>query len=183
MPKNGSKRSAWTSEQVLGELKTMARKKTPAPRIAKKLKRTEGATRQKAFSMGLSLEAPRVPDQPTPPLPSGKITLGNRGASVGVNSHYFSGRDLPWPVRSYETSEELARALGEAVARIGAACPPPAVARNFLSPGGVVAGAFFCQRPRAPHAIILYPPRQRLQHTPPPSLNRAAKHSPTLQNP
>jgi hypothetical protein len=54
--KNGSKRRAWTSEQVR-ELKSMARKKTPAPKIAKKLKRTEGATRQKAFSMGLSLES------------------------------------------------------------------------------------------------------------------------------
>ena len=54
--KNGSKRRAWTSEQVRG-LKTMARKKTPAPKIAKKLKRTEGATRQKAFSMGLSLDS------------------------------------------------------------------------------------------------------------------------------
>jgi hypothetical protein len=54
--KNGSKRRAWTSVQVR-ELKTMARKKTPAGRIAKKLKRTEGATRQKAFSLGLSLDS------------------------------------------------------------------------------------------------------------------------------
>jgi hypothetical protein len=52
---NGSKRRAWTSVQVR-ELKSMARKKTPAPKIAKKLKRTEGATRQKASSMGLSLD-------------------------------------------------------------------------------------------------------------------------------
>ena len=56
MPKNGSKRRAWTSEQVR-ELKTMARKKTPAPRVAKKLNRTEGAARQKAFSIGLSLDS------------------------------------------------------------------------------------------------------------------------------
>jgi hypothetical protein len=54
--KNGKKRKAWTSVQ-LRELKTMARKKTPASRIAKKLKRTEGATRQKAFCMGLSLDS------------------------------------------------------------------------------------------------------------------------------
>jgi hypothetical protein len=54
--RNESKRRAWTSVQVR-ELKTMARKKTPAPQIAKKLKRTEGATRQKAFSMGLSLDS------------------------------------------------------------------------------------------------------------------------------
>jgi len=39
------------------ELKTLARKKTPAGRIAKRLKRTEGATRQKAFSIGLSLDS------------------------------------------------------------------------------------------------------------------------------
>jgi hypothetical protein len=54
--KNGSKRRAWTSIQVR-ELKTLARKKTPAARIAKRLKRTEGATRQKAFSLGLSLDS------------------------------------------------------------------------------------------------------------------------------
>ena len=53
---NGKKRRAWTSVQVR-ELKSLARKKTPASRIAKKLKRSEGATRQKAFSMGLSLNS------------------------------------------------------------------------------------------------------------------------------
>jgi len=35
----------------------LARKKAPAKKIAKSLKRTEGATRQKAFSMGLSLDS------------------------------------------------------------------------------------------------------------------------------
>jgi hypothetical protein len=54
--KNGSKRRAWTSVQVR-ELKTLAKKKMPAKRIAKTLKRTEGATRQKAFSLGLSLDS------------------------------------------------------------------------------------------------------------------------------
>ena len=54
--KNGTKRRAWTSVQVR-DLKSMAKKKTPAARIAKKLKRTEGATRQKAFSLGLSLDS------------------------------------------------------------------------------------------------------------------------------
>jgi hypothetical protein len=54
--KNGSKRRAWTSVQVR-ELKTLARKKTSAARIAKRLKRTEGATRQKAFSLGVSLDS------------------------------------------------------------------------------------------------------------------------------
>jgi hypothetical protein len=33
------------------------RQENPAGRIARKLKRTEGATRQKAFSMGLSLDS------------------------------------------------------------------------------------------------------------------------------
>ena len=54
--KNGKKRRTWTSVQIR-ELKTMARKKTPARKIAKSLKRTEDATRQKAFSMGLSLNS------------------------------------------------------------------------------------------------------------------------------
>ena len=54
--KNGKKRRAWTSVQVR-ELKTLAKKKVPAKRIAKALKRTEGATRQKAFSLGLSLDS------------------------------------------------------------------------------------------------------------------------------
>ena len=55
--KNGSKKKrAWTPVQVR-ELKTLAKKKTPARKIAKSLKRTEGATRQKAFSIGLSLDS------------------------------------------------------------------------------------------------------------------------------
>ena len=55
--KNGSKKKrAWTAVQVR-ELKALARKKTPAKKIAKTLKRTEGATRQKAFSIGLSLDS------------------------------------------------------------------------------------------------------------------------------
>ncbi len=52
-----SKRRAWTTEQVRA-LKTLAKKKKPAASIAKTLKRTESATRQKAFSMGLSLDSP-----------------------------------------------------------------------------------------------------------------------------
>ena len=56
MAKRTKKRRAWTSNEVR-DLKTMAKRKTPASRIAKKLKRTEGATRQKAFSIGLSLDS------------------------------------------------------------------------------------------------------------------------------
>jgi hypothetical protein len=50
-----SKRRAWTSEQVR-TLKALAKKKRRAASIARVLKRTEGATRQKAFSIGLSLD-------------------------------------------------------------------------------------------------------------------------------
>ena len=53
--KNGRRR-AWTTADVR-TLKSLARRKTGAGKIAKKLKRTEGATRQKAFSLGVSLDA------------------------------------------------------------------------------------------------------------------------------
>ena len=56
MVKKRSKRRAWTKEDVR-TLKTLARKKTHAARIAKTLKRTVGATRYKAFSLGLSLNS------------------------------------------------------------------------------------------------------------------------------
>jgi hypothetical protein len=51
-----SKRRAWTMEHVR-TLKTLAKKKTHAASIAKTLKRSEGATRQKAFSLGVSLDS------------------------------------------------------------------------------------------------------------------------------
>ena len=54
MPKK-RRRVAWSADHVR-TLKSMAKKKRPAGEIAKALKRTEGATRQKAFSMGLSLD-------------------------------------------------------------------------------------------------------------------------------
>jgi hypothetical protein len=56
MAKRAKKRRAWTAAEVR-DLKTMAKKKTAAGKIAKKLRRTEGATRQKAFSIGLSLDS------------------------------------------------------------------------------------------------------------------------------
>jgi hypothetical protein len=56
MAKMKKKRRAWTAGEVR-DLKAMAKKKTTAAQIAKKLKRTEGATRQKAFSIGLSLDS------------------------------------------------------------------------------------------------------------------------------
>ena len=56
MAMKARKRRAWTAEQVR-ILRTMARQKKRASRIAERLKRTEGATRQKAFSIGLSLDS------------------------------------------------------------------------------------------------------------------------------
>ena len=50
-----SKRREWTKEDIR-ELKALAKQKTPAGRIARVLKRTEGATRQRASSLGISLE-------------------------------------------------------------------------------------------------------------------------------
>jgi hypothetical protein len=54
MPKK-SKRREWTKDDVR-ELKTLARQKTPVAKIARSLKRTPGATQQKAFSLGVSLD-------------------------------------------------------------------------------------------------------------------------------
>jgi hypothetical protein len=51
-----SKRREWTAEDVR-ELKQLAKAKTPAARIARMLKRTEGATRQKALALNLSLDS------------------------------------------------------------------------------------------------------------------------------
>jgi hypothetical protein len=53
---NKSKRREWTAEDVR-ELKQLAKAKTPAAKIARKLKRTEGATRQKALTLDLSLDS------------------------------------------------------------------------------------------------------------------------------
>jgi len=50
-----TKRREWTKTDVK-ELRSLARQKTPAAKIAKLLKRTEGATRQRASSLGISLE-------------------------------------------------------------------------------------------------------------------------------
>jgi len=56
MAKRAKKRRAWSSADVRN-LKAMARRKISASKISKTLRRTEGATRQKAFSIGLSLES------------------------------------------------------------------------------------------------------------------------------
>jgi len=51
-----SKRREWTAQDVR-ELKSLARQKIPATQIARKLKRTEGATRQKALTLHVSLNS------------------------------------------------------------------------------------------------------------------------------
>ena len=56
MAKKRSKRREWSKDDVR-ELRTLARRKMPARKIARSLKRTEGATRQKAFSLGISLDS------------------------------------------------------------------------------------------------------------------------------
>jgi len=48
------KRRAWSSADVR-DLKAHSRKKSPVKRIAKDMKRTAGALRQKALSLGLPL--------------------------------------------------------------------------------------------------------------------------------
>ena len=55
--KMGTRRE-WSSSDVR-ELKALARQKTPARLIGRRLKRTEGAVRQKAFQMGIPLRANR----------------------------------------------------------------------------------------------------------------------------
>jgi hypothetical protein len=51
-----TKRREWTKQDVR-ELKGLARQKTPAPKIARSLRRSVGAVRQKAFTMGVSLDS------------------------------------------------------------------------------------------------------------------------------
>lgn len=49
-----AKRKAWTKEDV-AVLKTKSRQKTPVVQIARQLKRSTGAVRQKALSLGLPI--------------------------------------------------------------------------------------------------------------------------------
>lgn len=48
------RRKEWTSKDVR-ELRSLARAKTPARSIGRKLRRSEGAVRQKAYAVGISL--------------------------------------------------------------------------------------------------------------------------------
>ena len=50
------KRRSWNKEDMR-EFKSLARQRTPAPKIARHFKRTEGAIRQKALQLGVSLNS------------------------------------------------------------------------------------------------------------------------------
>ena len=52
-----SMRREWTKDNDVRELKTLARQKTPAAKIAKSLKRTLAATWQKASTLRVSLDS------------------------------------------------------------------------------------------------------------------------------
>ena len=54
-PKSKAPR-AWTKDDIRA-LKTLAKQKTPIAKIARALKRTESATRQKAYAIGVSLRS------------------------------------------------------------------------------------------------------------------------------
>jgi len=49
-----TKRAAW-SKQHVSDLKTHSKKKTPVATISKSMKRTPGAIRQKALSLGIAI--------------------------------------------------------------------------------------------------------------------------------
>jgi hypothetical protein len=49
-----SKRIAWTKENIR-DLKAHSKSKTPVAKIAKQMKRSEGAIRQKALSLEISI--------------------------------------------------------------------------------------------------------------------------------
>lgn len=53
MAKKPARRREWSKDDVR-ELKSLARAKTPARQIGRKLGRTEGAVRQKAYAEGVS---------------------------------------------------------------------------------------------------------------------------------
>jgi hypothetical protein len=59
LAKKRAKRNEWTKTDVR-ELKTLARQRTAARVIGRKLGRTEGAVRQKAYAEGVSFNSRRT---------------------------------------------------------------------------------------------------------------------------
>jgi hypothetical protein len=56
--KRRAARRGWSGRD-LSSLRSLAKKKTPARAIGRALKRSEGAVRQKAYAIGLSLRVSR----------------------------------------------------------------------------------------------------------------------------
>jgi hypothetical protein len=52
--KRKAKRVAWSAQDVK-RLKSHSKSKTPVAKISKEMKRTDGALRQKALSLGISI--------------------------------------------------------------------------------------------------------------------------------
>jgi hypothetical protein len=59
MAKRAAKRRAWSASDVR-ELKGLVRQQMPIAKMARTLKRTEGATRQKLYGLGLKLRSARA---------------------------------------------------------------------------------------------------------------------------
>ncbi len=58
MKSTKNKRRPWSAAEIV-RLRDGSRKRTPVAVIADRIKRSDGATRQKAFSMGRSLDTRR----------------------------------------------------------------------------------------------------------------------------
>jgi hypothetical protein len=54
MKKKAAVRNPWTKEDIR-DLRAHSKARTPVPKVAKAMKRTEGAVRQKAKSIGIGL--------------------------------------------------------------------------------------------------------------------------------
>jgi hypothetical protein len=54
LKKRRARRRGWSSKDM-SDLRSYAKKKTPARMIGRHLKRSEGAVRQKAYAVGISL--------------------------------------------------------------------------------------------------------------------------------
>jgi len=89
MPKKANKRRRWSKTDVR-KLKTLAKRKVRAANIASALKRSEGATRQKAFSLGLSLDTRARPLTASSPGSVRSVTYGRRVSKKIPSETHFN---------------------------------------------------------------------------------------------
>jgi hypothetical protein len=82
LKKKAIKRRAWTPGDVK-EFRSLAKAKTPAAKIARRFNRTEGAVRQKALGLGISLNA-RGTSRKTKSHVSDKAVLGVTSDGVRI---------------------------------------------------------------------------------------------------